>query len=125
MKSNSGSNVLICHHDANYRNDLSAKLRSPHLSVDQASSGFQAIKMVEENNYRLVLLSEKLQDLGGKEISLMLRSKFNPEKLSILIITYDHTEENQKECKDMGADHCSFVKEDKNKIAQLARSLIK
>lgn len=58
-------NVLVCDDDAGVRDVLVQALRARSLTTDEARDGREAIAMLRENRYAVVLLDLRMPDVDG------------------------------------------------------------
>ncbi|MCK5882711.1 MAG: hypothetical protein KAG61_03405 [Bacteriovoracaceae bacterium] len=87
MKNNDNDNVeiLLVEGDLTKRNELALRLRSKGHFIDMAKNGFHSIKEIEENNYKLMIISDNMKDMGIEEIVTIIRSMENKKKTPIIL----------------------------------------
>ena len=72
-----------------------------HSKIDQVLDGLEAIKILDENNYDLVLLDVMLPHIDGFEICKHLRKTSN---VPVIMLSALNDEENQLKGYDLGID---------------------
>ncbi len=72
-----------------------------HAQIDQIYDGFDAIKVIDENKYDLVLLDVMLPNIDGFDICKHLRKK---SKNPVIMLSALNDEENQLKGYDLGID---------------------
>ncbi|GLS90288.1 hypothetical protein GCM10007916_13550 [Psychromonas marina] len=72
------------------------------LNVDVAENGQEAIEMIENNNYRVVLMDIQMPIMDGKEATIELRKTYSTEQLNIIALTANITEEHIVYYKEIG-----------------------
>lgn len=83
--------ILIVEDDAFFREIFSDLLREEGYQVDTASSGNEALKMLECSCYQLVVTDMVLQDISGLDI--LARAKQMDPDLEVIVVTgYGNTE---------------------------------
>ncbi len=81
-----GKNILVA--DDNVLNILLATtiLKKYKLNFDAAKNGLQAFELFSENNYDIILTDIQMPELGGIELTKLIRSYSNESKRSIPIL---------------------------------------
>lgn len=83
--------ILIVEDDAFFREVFSDLLREEGYQVDTASSGNEALKILESCGYHLVVTDMVLQDISGLDI--LARAKQMDPDLEVIVVTgYGNTE---------------------------------
>ena len=77
--------ILIVEDDAFFREIFSDILREDGYHVDTASSGNEALEMLEKNNYQLVVTDMVLQDISGLDI--LSRAKQMDSDIEVIVVT--------------------------------------
>jgi DNA-binding NtrC family response regulator len=93
--------ILVVDDEKNIRLTLSEVLRDIGFQVDTAADGEEALAMLEEDAYWLMLLDLKMPGLGGMDVLRRVRS-VQPE-IRVLIITAHGTVESAVEAMKLGA----------------------
>ncbi len=81
------SRVLITDDDAVTREMLAAVLRQNNVPFDQAANGAEAIKLLKQQQYSLLLLDLLMPRIDGWGVIDFLRSKLRDGKTKIYILT--------------------------------------
>lgn len=85
MKLSKNVDILLIDGDPVKRNDLALRLRSLGHLIDMAKNGFHAIKEIEDNNYKLLVISDHMEDMSIEEIVTIVRSMGSKEKTPIAL----------------------------------------
>jgi len=93
--------ILIVDDDDQIRNLLMALLRNPDFEVDTASNGEEALKLIENKYYDLVITDYDMPKMNGEEFLKNIKKRF-PNKNSIGITSTTH----EKALYRAGADLC-------------------
>jgi DNA-binding NtrC family response regulator len=93
--------VLIVDDEKNIRLTLSIALEPLGLESDSAMNGEEALQMLREKDYRLVLLDLKMPGMDGMEVLRRLRD-IRPD-IRVIIITAHGTIESAVEAMKLGA----------------------
>jgi two-component system sensor histidine kinase ChiS len=95
-------------------------LSSSHNKILRASTGSQALKVIEENeDLDLVIMDMMLPDLLGYEVCSIVREKYSLFKLPILMMTADNRAENLVVSFECGAN--DYLKKPFRKLELLSR----
>lgn len=71
---------------------LEAILEKPHLIIDKALSGNEALSMVVDNRYALVLMAVQMQEMAGFETAAVMKAAIKNKVIPIIFITAAHTD---------------------------------
>lgn len=71
---NKNIDIVLLEENLQHRNNISSRLRTQGFSVDAPSGGFHAIKVIEENAVRSIVLCSDMDDMSLKEIATIIRS---------------------------------------------------
>ena len=93
--------ILVVDDDVQIRRVLRATLTAARYEVDTASCGEEALEMMKDRQYHLVLLDLSMPGVGGLELCRTLRSTSEAE---IIIISVRGTEKDVVAGLDAGAD---------------------
>jgi diguanylate cyclase (GGDEF)-like protein len=78
-------NILVVEDDAFFREIFSDILKEDGYRVDTASSGNEALAMLEKNAYQLVVTDMVLQDISGLDI--LARAKQMDADIEVIVVT--------------------------------------
>jgi diguanylate cyclase (GGDEF)-like protein/PAS domain S-box-containing protein len=82
------ASLLVVDDEALNRDMVSRRLlRQGCYNVDVAASGEQALCMVRDNNYDLVLLDQMMPGLNGMEVLTRIRERHEPLQLPVIMVT--------------------------------------
>ena len=112
--------VLIIDEDINRRNTLGHMLRGKGLIVDSAKGGFHGMQLLDHTDYNLLIIDEKLKDMGGKEVASLVRSRYDRIGLPIILIINCGEEESVQEALKMGINDIYFRSNDMNGLVKKA-----
>lgn len=83
--------ILVVDDETSMREFLDVLLSKQGYKVSNARNGKQAVKMIQKNNYDLVLSDIRLGDITGLEVLKEVKKK-NPDTVVIMISAYSTTE---------------------------------
>ena len=86
--------ILLVDQDQKSRNNLSSRLRSQGFEIENATSGFHAVHLVEKTEYHLVLVIDDMDDMSGSEMVGLMRSIKERENLKIIYLYQETTDQN-------------------------------
>jgi signal transduction histidine kinase/DNA-binding response OmpR family regulator len=58
----------------------------PHIEITEASSGFQALELIKENEYDLVLMDIQMPKMSGTETTRKIRNELPSDKRNLKVI---------------------------------------
>jgi len=117
-----GSRVLLAEDNAINREVAVALLSGAGLAVDTAINGKQAVEMVQQGGYDLVLMDLQMPEMEGLAATNLIRSMPDYAGLPILAMTANVFEEDRQACLDVGMN--DFVSKPFN-LQNLFASIIK
>lgn len=79
--------VLVVDDEELNVNMLSRRLMRSGFAVDAADNGADAISLIAESTYDVVLLDHMMPNMSGREVLAHLRSIYTPEALPIIMVT--------------------------------------
>ena len=79
--------LLVVDDEALNLDMLSRRLERSGYSVQVASSGREALKLISENSFDLVLLDQMMPGMSGAEVLHTLRSELSTEVLPVIMVT--------------------------------------
>jgi len=94
-------NVLLVDDEKGYVNVLSNRLSKRSINATKAYSGTQAIQILRKNDFDVVVLDLKMEDMGGIEV-LKIMKKMAPE-LPVIFLTGHGSQEAAMEGISLGA----------------------
>jgi two-component system response regulator (stage 0 sporulation protein F) len=121
MTVNSGD-LLIVDDQMGVRRLISEALLERGYVVDQASSGREALEMLKEKKYHLIILDVKMPGMSGIETLHEIR-KFDPGVSVVLMTAYEELDIVEEAGK-LGVEHYLCKPFDLNELRSLARQLI-
>jgi len=83
--------ILVVDDEVSMRELLDVLLAKQGYQVSEAKNGKQALKMIQKNNYDLILSDIRLGDITGLEVLTEAKQK-NPDTVVIIISAYSTTE---------------------------------
>lgn len=96
--------ILIVDDNADNRDLLSRRLERKGYSCRTASNGPDAINMVYEMSPDLVLLDIMMPGMDGSEVLTILRKRYNPVELPVLMVTSRNADEDIVDAFEKGAN---------------------
>ncbi|QPF75344.1 response regulator [Roseateles sp. DAIF2] len=101
-----GTRVLLAEDNAVNQEVAVALLSSAGLKVDVAEDGQQAVDMVEQSDYALVLMDVQMPVMDGLDATRAIRASSRGRELPILAMTANAFAEERQRCLDAGMnDH--------------------
>src|SRR5271166_113524 len=96
--------VLIVDDVADNRVALSCRLVKDGFEIVEADSGAEALRLVQEQAFDVMLLDVMLPDMSGKEVLRRIRDKFSASLLPVIMVTPDSQAEDVIEAMKVGAN---------------------
>ena len=97
--------ILIVDDNEDNRYTLQLLLESDgHERVASASSGNEAIALLEKQKFSLVLLDLMMPDLNGDEVLKLIKSDPGKRDIPVIMISADTDAEKVSQCIELGAD---------------------
>ena len=93
--------ILIVDDESVVRNGISRALEESNISVATASGGYEALDILKEQTFDLVLLDIKMQDLDGLSVLKEIKSLY--PRLNVIMITGYPTIDTAVHCIKIGA----------------------
>ena len=96
--------ALIVENNIMFRETLKFILTAqfPDIEVDEAGTGREALKKIEDKGPRFILMDLKLPDTNGLELTKDIKTRY-PKMFIIILSSYD-SEEYLEAASDCGAD---------------------
>ncbi len=95
--------ILIVDDEHANRFFLQALLESQQYNVETATSGMEALKMIDHKTPNLVLLDIMMPDMNGFEVLRLLKQDPKTADIPVIMLTSLGKEENLEQALDMGA----------------------
>src|SRR5262245_7121541 len=97
--------ILIVDDNEDNRYTLQTLLEADgHERIASASGGNEAVRMIENEKFSLVLLDMMMPDLNGDEVLRLIRSRADTRDLPVVMISADTDTEKISKCIELGAD---------------------
>jgi len=95
------NNLLIVDDEQRFANMLAKRLSLRGCRCDVCYNGQQALDLVRQKSFFLILLDLHLPDIYGTEVLTRIRK--NDERTPVIIVTGHGTEKDRQECMQQGA----------------------
>lgn len=82
--------VLIVDDDAAHRNLVSEILSAPLFSVSTAMSGRDALELLTQTEFDVVLVDKVMPEMSGDELCQAIRERYNRHILPVIVVTGSH-----------------------------------
>jgi YesN/AraC family two-component response regulator len=96
-------NILIAEDDRSYRKGLAFELEDMGYHVKEAQDGKEAIKLIENNQFDLIISDLVMPNIDGLEFYKTVQK--NKPSIKFLMITSFPNDENAKEAKKLFKDN--------------------
>lgn len=108
MLTNRDLSALIIDENTKFRNEFKTKLGSYGYLVDQATSGFHGLTLLEQKEeeskpYDIVVLEMNMSEMPGFEVLSLIRDRYRLTQLPIIACTKNASAEDQEEFMVQGA----------------------
>lgn len=100
--------ILVVDDNEMNRDMLSRRLRRQKYTVDVAEDGEQALDMVRENDYELVLLDIMMPNLSGYEVLERIKSDSATQHMPVIMISAVDDLDSVVKCIELGAEDYLF-----------------
>lgn len=94
-------NILVVDDEKEIAELIEIHLMSQDYNVTKAKNGVEALKLLDENHFDLVLLDVMMPKMDGKETLKRIREKFN---VPVIMVTAKTSEKDKVEGLTLGAD---------------------
>ncbi|MBW3566107.1 MAG: response regulator [Acidobacteria bacterium] len=74
------------------------------FEIVEASSGFEALKVLPHHDFSAILTDINMPDINGLELVSFLKSHPQYQRIPILVISTEATEEDRKRAESLGAE---------------------
>ncbi len=115
--------ILLIDNNLEQRNDLALRLRRLGYLIDIAKNGFHAIKEVEENNFKLLVISDHMGDMSINEIVTIIRSMNNKSEIPMVLYSppIDDDLELDTLITDLSVNHIILSREFKKLVSKISK----
>lgn len=123
-KLNKSNHILLVDDDPLVEVVIKAMLEEEKFTIDYASNGIEALLMVSQNDYNIILMDIVMPELCG--IEAMKKIKNHTENASIKIVahTLNKSAKNDAEYKQLGFDGLILKPANKNILIENIKSLL-
>ena len=104
VKDNAKYSLLVVDDNEMNRNLMSLQLTRQGYQTDTAESGIQALNMMEEQDYDLILLDIMMPGMSGLEVLEIIRKKHTLISLPVIMVTADDLQESIVDALQRGAN---------------------
>lgn len=94
-------NILVVDDDKDIRELVAVYMKTEEFYVDKACNGEEALKMVEENNYDLIILDVMMPKVDGMQALIEIRKKYS---MPVIFLTAKNEEIDMIKGLALGAD---------------------
>ncbi len=93
--------------DDDFNQELAQCMLEPlGLTLDLASHGAQAVQMVQQNHYAVILMNIQMPVMDGLEATRQIRRLPGHGQTPIIAMTAHAQEQDQQQCRDAGMNDC-------------------
>ncbi|NJK35206.1 MAG: response regulator [Oscillatoriales cyanobacterium SM2_2_1] len=96
--------VLIVDDNEMNRDTLARRLRQQGVGWEMAVNGRQALDMLQEHSYQLVLLDIMMPDVDGYTVLATMKSDSNLRHIPVIVISAVEEMDSVMKCMEMGAE---------------------
>lgn len=96
--------LLVVDDDQGNRDMLSRRLERSGFLTSVAEGGEEAFTLIEQHPFDLILLDLMMPRISGMEALKILRQKYSPSQLPVIMVTADHQTKNIVEALNSGAN---------------------
>lgn len=124
LKQKKSNHILLVDDDPLVEVVIKAMLEEEKFTIDYACSGIEALLMVSQNDYNIILMDIVMPELCG--IEAMKKIKNHTENASIKIVahTLNESAKNDPEYKQLGFDGLILKPANKNILIENIKSLL-
>lgn len=99
--------ILIVEDSDVMRAFLVAALEALPIHIVEASTGFEALKILPHHNFSLIVTDINMPDINGLELISFLKKHPNYNDVPIIVISTERSEEDRKRAENLGA--CDYL----------------
>lgn len=96
--------ILLAEDAPFFRQLICTYLRRENIRVDTANNGAEALKLLETNEYDLLLSDVEMPVMDGRELARRVKSSGNPTGMPVIALTSLDNEQDRAECLRAGFD---------------------
>ena len=97
--------IIVIEDDEQLSQILVKSLTEVHYQVDSAFEGEQALWMISQNMYNLIILDLDLPGIGGLEVLAKIKNREQSNNIPVIILTNKDNDDNLKKANQLGASH--------------------
>jgi two-component system chemotaxis response regulator CheY len=97
------SNVLVVEDSATMRSFVVAALEAEGFEVTTAKSGFEALKVLKQDTFKIIITDVNMPDINGLEVVRFVRDNPNHKQTPLLIISTDGRDKDRERGMKLGA----------------------
>jgi CheY-like chemotaxis protein len=116
--------ILYVDDAAFYRKAISMLLSKNNFDVDTATNGLQALQMLEEKEYDLVVTDFEMPLMSGLELLLLLRHQYSKKELPVITLTRNRDQETIQNFIQAGTSAYVVKQNDLNPLLKKVQELI-
>jgi two-component system, chemotaxis family, chemotaxis protein CheY len=116
--------ILIVDDSSVFRKGISFLLRKNSYSTEVAINGFQALEMIENNKYDLIVTDQEMPEMTGLELLLLIRTNFTKEELPVIALTGQQNTDTIKTLIEYGVNGYIVKSNDMNPLLSKINSLL-
>lgn len=120
----SGKNVLVVEDSATMRSFVVAALEADDFEVTTAKSGFEAMKVLAQRKFDLVITDINMPDINGLELVSFVRRNAAYRAIPLLIISTEGSERDRLRGLELGADAYLVKPFELDALRRTARELL-
>ncbi|MEX1376321.1 MAG: PAS domain S-box protein [Eubacteriales bacterium] len=102
IKEVENANILVVEDNEINRLVICDLLKNAGFKVDEAENGREAVDMIGQNSYDLVLMDIQMPELDGYEATKIIRRKYSKDDLPIIALTADVVLETRRKTFEIG-----------------------
>ncbi len=95
--------ILLVDDSQTIRSGIALTLRRNGYKVEEAQDGMQALHMIEENTFNLVLLDYQMPLMSGYEVLLIMQGREELKYIPVLMLSGKASKEDILDCMKQGA----------------------
>ncbi|MBI9112492.1 MAG: response regulator [Maridesulfovibrio ferrireducens] len=119
-----GFNVLLVEDNAINRQVAEQILMTTGLEIETAINGLEAVQMLAQNNYDLVLMDIQMPEMDGYEATRTIRNKLKKKDLPIIAMTAHAMRGDKEKCLQAGMNDYIPKPIDKNQMISTIKAYL-